>query len=274
MTTSHPEQTLEPIPEATVVANRFIRSRNVLLSEVDAAPLFAAMERHRAEHGIPIPAHLDGLFQDLLAAFTLHCASRPRNELLAWTIRYADPIVSFFFGGDTEIGSVTGRFFEQNIKVESMGEMHQELHRRNKDPHRSMIEFAGSDAASAVNSFYEQSEQRPARFFPLGGTRYALASAHPDYDEGWFTHLAAEHIPNLEKTETLNLLETRAYYWLCGCSQQKIEDILLPIVKKDPSQIFGKSDPSATVLCPRCSATYEVHRETMLQQIAAEEDKP
>lgn len=257
---------LTPIPDGVVVYNRFIRVRNVLLSEVDMAPLFKRLQKHREEHGIHVPEPLDSLFHDLLAAITLHGASRPRNELLAWTIRYADPVVSYFFGADTELGTVVGRFFDQNVKEAPMGEMHQELHRPGKEPHRSMIEFDGKEAASAINQFYEVSEQRPAFFLKMGGTHYALASAHPDYDEGWFTHLNQEVIREAPEKETLNLLEKRQYYWLCGCSHEKIMDMLAPMMKENPAQIFGNDD-TASINCPRCTANYTINR-TELQAVA------
>jgi len=259
-------ETLEPVPEGVVVYNRFIRNRNVLLSEVRMAALFEAWNVHCNTYRIETSDPVQSLFMDLLAAATLHGASRPRNELMAWTIRYPEPCVSFFLGLDTEVGSVTGRFFEQNIKEDPMGEMHQELHRSGKTPHLSMIEFSGSTAADAVNVFYDRSEQRPARFIKMGDDHYALASAHPDYDEGWFTHINREIIRNLAETETLNLLEERRYYWLCGCSKMKIMEMLLPAFQKDPSHIFG-DDSTAQVNCPRCSATYEMTRDDLQQLI-------
>jgi len=262
------EESLNPVPEGVVVYNRFIRNRNVLLSEVDMSALFRALESHCETHQILIPKHLSALFRDLFAAATLHGASRPRNELMAWTIRYADPLVSFFFGVDTEIGSVVGRYFEQNVKEAPHGEMHQELHRGNKPPHLSMIEFRGETAKDAVNTFYEQSEQRPARFLWMGGSRYALASAHPDYDEGWFTHLNEAMVKDLPDCESLNLLEERQYYWLCGCSKLKIMEMLAPMMGENPEAIFG-DDANAQVNCPRCAATYSIER-MELQRLADE----
>ena len=252
-------------PETVIICNRFVRSRNVLLSEVNCAPLFEAMGAHHKQHGIKMPTHIAPLFKDLLVAFTLHCASRPRNELMAWTIRYSDPLVSFFFGGDTQLGIVTGRYFDQFVKEASMGEMHQELHRPNRPPHMSVVEFSGNDAQSAIHEFYEQSEQRPAKFYPLSETSYALVSAHPDYDEGWFTNVTADIVRSLPETETLSLIETRSYRWQCGCSYEKILEVLVPMMKENPASIFGDDD-SANVNCPRCGANYRILREDMIRK--------
>lgn len=256
-----------PVEGGVIVYNRFIRTRNVLLSEVDCSPLFASLEKHRLSNEIETPTHVDALFRNMLAAFTLHCASRPRNELMAWTVRFTNPVVSLFFGGDTEVGSVTGRFFDQNIKEDNVGEMHQELHRPNKSPHKSMVEFTGNDAQSAICQFYEKSEQRPGKFFPMGGNQFALMTAHPDYDEGWFTHVSAQTLQELPEKENLNLLETRSYYWLCGCSEEKIMNMLSPIMKENPASIFGE-DEFAQVNCPRCSANYKVSKNLLAKKIA------
>jgi molecular chaperone Hsp33 len=243
----------------STVENKFIRNRNVLLSQIDCSLLFESFETHATQFDMGTPEPIKPLFLDLLAAFALYCASRPRRDLLAWTIRFTQPHVSFFYGGDNELGSVVGRYFDQNIKADERGEMHMELHRPGKDPHRSMVEFDGDTAEAAIHEFFDKSEQRPARFFKTGQAHYSLASAHPDYDEGWFTHLSAEQITGIASTETLNLLETRASRWWCGCSQEKIVEMLKSIVKKDPQSVFG-DEATAVVNCPRCSANYTVAR--------------
>lgn len=261
---------IDIIPDGTIIYNRFVRSRNVLVSDVDCSALFEKLDQHQERFGIAVPDEIAPLFRNLLAAFTLHCASRPINELMAWTIRYAQPHVSFFLVGDTELGSVAGRFFLQNVKEADLGEMHQELHRRGKEPHTSMVEFSGSTAQSAVHQFYNVSEQRPGRFFELGDNRFALVSAHPDYDEGWFTNIDLQIVKSLEQEEELNLLEKRSYYWLCGCSEEKIMEMLVPIMKKQPEGIFGE-DSTAVVNCPRCNASYKISRQK-LQELADNSD--
>src|SRR5438034_11724092 len=61
-------------------------------------------------------AEADAMFKRALAAFVLHCASRPRNELTAWTINFQQPLVNLFLTGDNETGAVAGRVFEENVK--------------------------------------------------------------------------------------------------------------------------------------------------------------
>src|SRR5581483_249570 len=45
-----------------------------------------------------------------------HCASRPWNELIAWTINFQQPLVNLFLTGDNQTGAVTGRVFDENVK--------------------------------------------------------------------------------------------------------------------------------------------------------------
>ena len=241
------------------VENTFVRHRNILLSEADFSPLYVDYYLHCKDHGIRHNPELDNLFKELLAAFTLHCASRPRNEVIAWTIRYADPLCSVFLAGDTELGTVTGRLFTSGIRPNGESDMYQEIKRPNKPLHRSYVDFQGTGAVAPVERFYAQSEQRPGRLFFPGGDRAVLATAHPDYDEGWFTTMNTAVLADLAKNEESNLLETRRYRWLCGCSHEKILEVLRPIHAQDPEQLFG-NDLSVTVNCPRCAAQYPITR--------------
>lgn len=258
------------IPDGVVVRNQFIRGRNVLYSEFDAGGLFVDYYLHRKDQRLEYPEVLDSLFKDLLAAFTLHGAAQPRNRVLAWTVRYPDPHCSIFLAGDTEVGSVTGRVFTENVREGGSGELYQDLKVPRRPLHRSMIDFEGRDAAAAIDRLYAQSEQRPGRFFPLGGDRYALLTAHPDYDEGWFAALDLSVVQNLAETEDLNTIETRVFRWLCGCSHQKILQVLVPVMREDAESLFG-SDESVEVLCPRCGARYRITREALEDQVARSE---
>lgn len=255
------------IPEGIIVYNRFIRGRNVLLSEVDCGGLFVDYYLHRKDHRLEYPSELDALFKDLLAAFTLHGAAHPRNRVMAWTIRYPDPLASVFLVGDTEFGTVAGRVFTENVREGRPGDFYQDLKLPGKPLHRSMVDFDGRQAVDAVERFYAQSEQRPGRFFPLKGDRYALLTAHPDYDEAWFSALDRATVERLEEDEELSLIETRNFGWFCGCSHEKILQILVPTMREDPEGLF-QGEESVEVTCPRCGARYRVTREALEDQVA------
>lgn len=253
------------------VFNHFVRYRNVLMSEADFGPLFRAYDRHLATNHLSLDEGVVQLFKGCLAACTLHCASRPRNEVVGWTINFQKPLLNVFLGGDTELGSMTGRVFLENIKESPMNSFHQELAIRGKPLRKSFVEFEGHDPMLAAEAFYEKSEQRPARFFQMDATRFVMLSAHPDWDREWFHSIDQEGMKTIESDQTLSLLEKRDYGWDCGCSQDKIMKVLLPIFKQDPEDLY-QGDPSITVNCPRCSAKFAVSREA-LEAFAADQSE-
>src|SRR3954469_17248094 len=86
------------------VRTHFVRNRNVLIAQANFGDLFVDYYLHLSANQIkPAPEH-DALFKRALAAFVLHCASRPRNELTAWTINFQEPRVNLFLTGDNETG--------------------------------------------------------------------------------------------------------------------------------------------------------------------------
>ena len=254
------------------VSNRFVRYRNVLLSEADFAPLFRAFERHLTTNGVEIPRENIEIFKGCLAACALHCASRPRNEVVGWTLNFQNPLMNVFLGGDTEDGTVTGKIFLENIKEAPMNSFHQELAIRNKPVRKSFVEFEGHDPLLAAETFYEKSEQRPARFFQTEEDHFIMLSAHPDWDEDWFHKIDHDGVCRIDDDETLTLLETRDYGWDCGCSQDKIMKVLLPIFQQDADGLY-QEDPSITVNCPRCFGRFAIPREALEAYAADQEEK-
>ncbi len=255
------------LPEGVMIRNSFVRHRNVLVSEADFSPLYVDYYLHCKDHRIRLTPEHDALFKELLSAFTLHCAARPRNEVLAWTIRYASPLLSAFLVGDTELGSVAGRIFTENVREEGGSEMYQEMKRPGKPLHRSIVDFEGQGAIRAVERFYAQSEQRPCRLFFPGGDRALLITAHPDYDEGWFATLDGSTVAALAQEEDVNVIETRIYRWWCGCSHQKMLEVLAPVYEGQGEELFG-DDESIEINCPRCAARYRVTREALEAHVA------
>ena len=155
-----------------------------------------------------------------------------------------------------------GRVFSENVKKADENVFYQELIRGNKPLHRSVVPFEGGDVFVAIEEFYRMSEQRPARFFQLEEERYAIMTAHPDYDEEWFNNLTVEELLNIKENEEINPLETRPVSWKCGCSQRRILTALAPLWKQDKEELF-LSQELIEVNCPRCSGKYRISREMM-----------
>jgi molecular chaperone Hsp33 len=114
----------------------------------------------------------------------------------------------------------------------------------------------------AIETYYRQSEQRPARFFQTGEEEFALVSAHPDYDETWFESLTTDKVACLAATEAIGELEKRVYRWHCGCNQKRMLEVLAPVFRQDAAELFGGGE-TVELRCPRCSARHTVTREAM-----------
>ncbi|MBA4136980.1 MAG: disulfide bond chaperone [Opitutus sp.] len=263
-----PDSTSEPINGAEVTID-FVRHRNVLLVRGDLSPLFVDYYLHLADQKLkagPVP---DRLLKDLLAAFALYCASRPRNEHLAWTLGLQDPRLNLFVTGDNEDCTVAGRIFTENVREAERNVFYSDLMpRRGAEKRRSVVNFEGADIFRAAEAYYAGSEQRIARFFDVGDDHYALLISHPDCDEAWLRGVDLAGVKALAETETLARIERRAYRWNCGCTQQKIMGALAPVARDDLTALFH-DDESIHVQCPRCAAMHIITREAMEAFLAA-----
>jgi molecular chaperone Hsp33 len=258
-----PETTPPNLDEAGLeVRTHFVRNRNALVARADFGELFVDYYLHLGANQIKLAPEHDALFKRALAAFTLHCASRPRNEMTAWTINLQQPLVNLFLTADNETGAVTGRVFDENVKTGPENLFFADVVRGTQPKRRSAVTFFGPDPIAAVEKFYAQSEQRGARYFQLGEEDFSLFTEHPDCDLAWFRGLALEDVRSLDKAETLALLEKRVYRWHCGCNQSRMMEVLAPTMKEAPEALFGE-DPKLEIRCPRCGARHTITREAL-----------
>ena len=258
-----PESTpINPADAGIEVRSHYVRNRHALVTRADFSDLFVDYYLHLADHGLkPDPEH-DAMFKRALAAFTLHCASRPWNELTAWTINFQAPLVNVFLVGDNDTGAIAGRVFTENVKELPENIFYADVVHDAKPPRRSAVGFTGADPLRAAERFYEQSEQRQARFFQLGEEEFALVTEHPDCDLNWLKALTPEQARELDKTEDLSLLERRIYRWHCGCNERRMLEVLAPAMLQDPDALFG-DEPKLEIRCPRCGSRYLITRETL-----------
>jgi molecular chaperone Hsp33 len=253
---------VNPAEAGTEVRTFFVRERNALLAQADFGELFVDYYLHLADHQLrPEPAH-DELFKRALASFVLHSASRPWNEMTAWTINFQDPLVNLFLTGDNETGAVTGRVFDDNVRVLPENLFFADVIRGGRPKRRSSVSFSGADPFAAVEHFYAQSEQRGARYFQLAEERFALLSEHPDCDLQWFRNLTVEQVRALDEHETVVPMERRIQRWHCGCNQQRMLEVLAPVFKTGPEELFD-GEETVEIRCPRCAARHMVTREAL-----------
>ncbi len=238
----------------------FARERNALVARADFAPLFVEYYLHLHDCRIQRnPAH-DAVLRDALAALALHCASRPWNEITAWTVNMVDLHAVLFATGNSESGDIVGHVLTEDAKSGDHNSFHSEI-LHNRLPHRrSAVQFDGADFFKGVEHLYRQSEQRPARLFRYSDEDIVMVTAQPDCDLAWLEALTDESIRHLDQSATLALLEKRRYHFRCGCTQARLLDALKPIIKTDPVELFGDSE-TITITCPRCGRRHRISRE-------------
>jgi molecular chaperone Hsp33 len=244
------------------VRTHFVRRRNVLVARADFSPLYVDYYLHLSDHGIRVAPELDPLFKRALAGFVLHAGSRPWNEYIAWTINIQDPLVNLFVTGDNHSGHVAGRVFADNVKQLPKPIFYSDVVRGDQPKRRSAVEFEGSDPLRAAEVFYERSEQRRGRYFQVGEEEFLLAVEHPDCDRGWLDSLTEEEARSLERNEELALLERRIVRWNCGCNQARMLEVLAPVFRTDPEDLF-EGEETLEMRCPRCAARHFVTREAL-----------
>lgn len=252
------------------VRSYFVRGRNALLTRADFGELYLDYYLHQGQHGYHHDPVHDGLLKQALAAITLHAASRPWNEAIAWTIHLQDPLLNLFVAGDNRLGTVVGQLFTENVKQDDQQLFVVDVARERADSRRSAVQFEGTDIFRAAEHYYAQSEQRPARFFQYGPEDFVLVSAQPQCDIAWLATLDDAAIMTLDQTEELSLLEQRYYRWECGCTQSRMFAILAKVMRSDPDGLFGE-DPVIRISCPRCGARHTVTREALEAFVAGEQ---
>ena len=135
------------------VRTHFVRNRHALVARADLGELYVDYYLHLSAHQIRVAPQSDALFKRALAAFVLHCVSRPRNELTAWTINFQEPLVNLFLAGDNETGIVAGRVFEENVKAGAENLFFADVVRGAQPKRRSAVTFAGADPLAAAEKF-------------------------------------------------------------------------------------------------------------------------
>ncbi|TDU73000.1 molecular chaperone Hsp33 [Prosthecobacter fusiformis] len=256
-------QMLSPDLSSTEIRCYFVRKRNCLLVRGRFSPIYMDYYLHLMQHGIKHTDRLDGMLKDSLTGIALHLASRPHDEVCAWTINLSDPLLNIFVTGATVPGRVTGRLFTEDVKDTGKSLFIAQTTRGQQQPRQSMIEFQGTDVLSAVEQFYTQSEQRLTRIFRLDDEDFVQISAEPDADEEWLAGLTDADILTLDQAEHLTLLETRTYVFDCGCTADRMFPMLSRLSEEDLDFIF--EDGSATITCPRCAAIFHAPKSDFVE---------
>ena len=239
---------------------RFVRGRNALLCAADFGAMFMELYLHLGQTGVVLGSGADEKLKLLLAALTLHAASRPHAETCAWTMHLEEEKMNLFAVAENPTGHVTGQVFTENVRSRGGNVLHAEVAEAAGARRRSSVDFAGADILRAAAEYYGRSEQRPARYFELGGDRFALLAAQPDCDTEWLAGVGSDEVVSLVEESSRPPLETRTYRFFCGCSPVRVAEALAPALRNDLDGIFG-GDSHITVTCPRCGLRHELAKE-------------
>ncbi len=244
------------VEEFTKVTSTFVRYRNVLMVKAQFTPIYTDYYLHLMEQKLRHKEDLDQKLKDLLAFLTLHLVARPWAETIAWTITLRAPRVNLFVTGSSLFENITGHLFTENIKEPDRNILYSQTLVKNTEGRKSTIELETTDPEKWIESYYSQSEQRPARAFALDDENYVLLAAQPDADLEWLNGLTKEDVEKILETEETKTLETRRFRFHCGCSVDKILPALAAY--KDKKEELFQGDPAIEAACPRCGAKHLV----------------
>lgn len=250
------------------VRSYFVRERNALAVRADLGPLYMDHYLHLMQHSLRLQPDIDQLLKDALGAITLHLASRPWDEITAWTVNLKDPLCNLFVTGSSRSEGVAGRAFTEDVKADGQSRFIAQIREGDSGTRQSIVEFQGSDFFSIVEHFFAQSEQRLARLFRHSEETFVMVTAQPDCDEDWMRSLTDESIRELDKTETLSLLESRFYRFHCGCDLDRILPTMASLTPDLIAELFSDSE-TIPIQCPRCAARFPLTRTTLEDYLAA-----
>ena len=238
----------------------FVRERNALAVRGQFGSLYTDYYLHLMQHGLRNEPRADQLLKDGLAALTLHLASRPWGEATAWTVNLRNPVLNVFVTGSNRQANVTGRVFTEDVRQNDTNLFFSQVTNGGEPVRQSTVEIGQVDLFEAVESYYQQSEQRPARYFQHDDEDFVMVTAQPDCDMAWFDSLDAGAIRTLDEDEQLSLLEVRNYRFDCGCSIERIYPVVAGLPESAVEDLFDGREVAAAG-CPRCGAHFEISRD-------------
>ncbi len=266
------DDTVGAAPSEVEVASDYVRTRHCVVLRGEFEPLWEDLGYHLLQNGHRLEPEQRRRLQDGLACVALHSASKPRDELIAWTMNLIDPTgaappLNVFVTGDSHAGTIVGRAFTRDVKVGARSRFFAQVSRPRLPVRQSTIEAEGADVLTLVEAYYRQSEQLPARLFRLGGETFAMLVAHPDYDRTWFETVSGDEVSRVAEREELGPLERLRFRLRCGCDLKLIHRMLRGATNGDLDALYGDQE-ELRVECPRCASVFRVPRAEMEEFLA------
>ncbi|MCA9758906.1 MAG: Hsp33 family molecular chaperone HslO [Candidatus Eisenbacteria bacterium] len=244
-----------------VLLHRFLDPDNrIILSKGDFSDFLEAYHTHVDVWG----EVKDGLSQTFmrqgLAAGVIHLSNAPRDLSYGLTIHLTHPPTNVFIAGDSLESSVTGRVYVEGVKDLGSSRLYMQSQRPKHEPSLSVLEIEGLDLLDIFERYYIESEQRPIRLFDLENGEFIQVASLPGADPDFFPALTREEGAALFDNEAIQLLESRPFFFQCGCNPQRMLTALRRMFADDPEEIF-QGDPKIETSCPRCGRRWWISRE-------------
>ena len=247
---------MEPVEEFTKIESIFVRNRNALMVRGQFTPIYTDYYLHLMENNLRHKEQLDTIIKEKLAFLTLHLVARPWAETIAWTVNLRAPRVNFFVTGSSVEENITGHLFTENVRETDRNILYSQTLVKGAEGRVSTVELDDNDPAKWVETFYLQSEQRPARAFRLADENFVLIAAQPDCDLEWLESLTTEDVEKIMDVEQTKVLETRKFRFHCGCAPERFLPSLAQY--KDNKEELFQGDPSVEITCPRCGSKHVI----------------
>lgn len=242
-----------------VLKRHLVPHRHVIVSTGDLTDFFRAWETHSQVWNHDLDGLSTVMMRQSLAAGVLHLSNRPRDESFGLTIHIPEPATNVFITGMGSESTVTGRTWTDGVKPHPSPRLYMQSHRPKHEPTLSVLEVDGFDVLVFLETYYLESEQRPARFFELEGDRILQVLSLPGADEVSIARLDREKAAAILQ-EPHELLEERTFFFQCGCNPQRMLVALRGIFEKDPEDLF-QGDWRVETQCPRCGRRWWITRE-------------
>ncbi len=256
----------QPLPPAlgeAKIPRYLVDEHHVVIAIADFDPLFRAYLDHARRWDREPDPFESVLMRQALAGTCLYLSGRRDAESRAWTINLHKPALNVFVTGDAADDHVTARLFTENIVTSEASRMYCQV-----QPHaqpdgkplplrETVIEVSGLDVLRMFETFCKQSDQGSVRFFDYEDSRSAMVVGLPGCDPDWIAALDRER--TLELVENARLLETRQFAFACGCSEEKMFDVVSSVYEGRPDALF-QGEEGVEVQCPRCGHEWLLRR--------------
>jgi molecular chaperone Hsp33 len=258
--------TIEVPPLGQVILRRHMDSeRHLVISHGDYRDFFSAWESHvQLWDGMP-----DGLgkvmMKQALAIGALHLSNSPRDLSFGLTIHLHNPPTNVFVTGNGPEAAVTGRVYVDGVKQLESSRLYMQSQRPDQEPSLSVLEVHGFDVLEFCETYYLNSDQRPARFFELTNDEYLQVLSLPGADSGFIAGLDRDAAAALLAEDPV-LLEERGFFFQCGCNPQRMMKAIRDIFSDRPDELF-QGDDRVETSCPRCGRRWWVTREEFEQNL-------